>query len=160
MPPDWEYLENESFVVESLLVLLAELVKDRDHLTLLLSIRCPRHLSWFLPIEFYVATRGPEPDPILIIFDAYRRATNARTRATLVEAARDGFQKIVGNGTSDDKFLEKCRKWYLQNGRSMEISARYGKAAGYDSPLFVPKGSPIDYGGGPRVRLFPLAPDK
>ena len=126
--------------------------EHREALVAALANACPVMMPNGTDIELYVALAGPEPDPILILADAFDQSAIAAVRWEIAMAFRRGFTPI-GIGAEDDaEFVRKCREWYDENRGKVELVTEYGHGREYVVPLFVPKGTvlPAGLGWGPK----------
>jgi hypothetical protein len=112
---------------------------DRDGLVTLLSTRCPRQIAWDDDIEFYLVLAGKNlKDPILVLGEAYSKATDVETRKEIAEAVRHAFTGSGVRGKDDAEFVANAMQWYTRNKDELTLNKAYWLNIGA-GPLPPPK---------------------
>jgi hypothetical protein len=97
--------------------------RNREMLTRLLSIKCPRFVG-ARAVEFYLAL-SDLPDPLLILFESYKKAANEDARATLYETLSHLCGIARATYSNDRGYITAVEEWYLKNKDRIEVNTRY-----------------------------------
>lgn len=129
-------------------VIIMTLVENgqRDALVELLARKCPSDVSLQTPTKFCLvveeraARLAGKPaklrDGILVLLDAYERAREGKSRASVLKRIRIAFPNIHAAANDDRSFVSSCRRWYLANRERIVPNGEYdGSSRG--GPLFV-----------------------
>lgn len=120
---------------------------DREGLVILLAANCPSRVFGQHDIEFYIVqfAKGMN-DSVLILGEAYSKASSPVVRGKIADAVRRGFSGSAVRGTDDDRFVKNAMQWYSHNKDRLTLNGAYSLNAatggGYDykqNPLFKMK---------------------
>ncbi|MFL6335732.1 MAG: hypothetical protein ACJ754_20675 [Pyrinomonadaceae bacterium] len=108
-------------------------VKRRDGgmLTRLLSIKCPRYIGLYT-VELYLAL-SDLPDPLLILFEGYRKAANEEARQTLKDAVSQVSDLPRADFGDDSAYVSAVEAWYLKNKDGLDVNSTYSPRSQFDS---------------------------
>ncbi len=116
----------------------------RAELVALLSQNPPFVVSRTETLEVWLAEMhfiDPPPlaAPILVLVEAYQRATKPTAKARLLTMLATGFPSIRKEYLkSDDSFVNAVAEWYRSNMKNIEMNPKYGHFE-QNVELFVPK---------------------
>ena len=116
---DYEHTLLETFVVRGVKQ------RDRELLRRVLSVKCPRFVG-ATPIELFLAVSHSDlPDPLLILFESYKKAANADARATLYDAISHLRELSREDFSSDQDYVSAVEAWYLENKDRVKYNPYY-----------------------------------
>jgi hypothetical protein len=110
---------------------------DRDKLVYLLSAKCPPFIGT-QAIELYLADSSLNA-PLIVLFDSYEKATTEQSKRFILEVLNRVFGSVVQEHTSEERFLNASKDWYLNVGLKLKINIYYHPAAlsNSDRELFL-----------------------
>jgi uncharacterized protein (TIGR03067 family) len=108
---------------------------DWDHLTRLLSTRCPRYMDNWVSIQFYLAThRTGRKQSVLALGDAYEKCQVSAVRRDLAGAIRRAFAGLAIEGRDDAEYVRNAMLWYVSHKESMLVNDLYVDDEALDDP--------------------------
>ena len=118
----WDLSDYEQVFVQALIVNNRE-AQNRPALVTVFSSKAPEFIA---TVPFVISLSYSKiPDPLLVLFDSYDRATNANTKKDLLLILGHAFRKLREELTGDDEFLIQSKQWYLQNHAKLEVNPYY-----------------------------------
>jgi hypothetical protein len=127
MLPEYEHTLLEALVVRGVKR------RDRQMLTRLLSIKCPRYVN-LDAVELYLAL-SDLTDPLLILFESYRKAANEEARQTLRDAVSQVSDLPRADFGDDSAYVSAVEAWYVKNKDDLEVNPSYSPRSRFDSRL-------------------------
>lgn len=124
------YYEATHFEDTATEVLIKQLLAagDRDRLARLLAARCPTSVARYFPIEWYLVACGAQQQvdqPLLALFEAYKRSTNESARRRIDKAIQRGFRWLEIEAARPADRVSQADEWYRENAASHQPNLLY-----------------------------------
>ncbi len=123
--PEYEHTLLEALVVRGVKQ------RDREMLTRLLSVKCPRYVG-LDAVELYLAL-SDLTDPLLILFESYRKAVNEEARQTLKDAVSEVSDLPRADFSDDRAYVSPMEDWYVKNKDGLKVNPYYAPHSPFKS---------------------------